>query len=338
MKFRTKIWMLPLSAAVVFVIGVAVSFLVGANTLAAMHRLAQVEAPALQQLRLAQQGVEQFRLLLQAAAVEGDSDKLKEVDAAAERTRAVLATLAGIAGKQDLAGRLQPAAAEYQAAAIAATRAMLAKGDASQPVQRMQAAQVKLDDLLKAELQQAVAATDGLQAQAVRGVETGLWVTLAIGLVVLAVLGLASALLIRSVWRELGEEPRTLRLLTRRIADGDLQIDTVAARVRRPLLHTAIVAMAARLRDTVGTIREASASIATASNEIAAGNVELSARTEASASNLQQTAASIAQLTQRVQESAESAREASGLAGSASCTPPAAAANHHGPRSSPRWG
>ena len=36
------------------------------------------------------------------------------------------------------------------------------------------------------------------------GVGTGLWVTLAIGLAVLALLGLASKFVIRSVWRELG--------------------------------------------------------------------------------------------------------------------------------------
>ena len=32
MKFRTKIWMLPLSAALVFVLGVLASYAVGAQT------------------------------------------------------------------------------------------------------------------------------------------------------------------------------------------------------------------------------------------------------------------------------------------------------------------
>jgi methyl-accepting chemotaxis protein len=317
-KFRTKIWMLPFSAGLVFVVGLAISYFVGTGTLAALHRLSQEEAPALQQLRLAQQGVEQFRLLLQAAAAEGDADKLKDLSDAAARNRSVLQALGAIAGKEEVARRLQPAAEEYEAAGVGAAKAMLAKTDPTQPVQRMQAAQTQLDGLLQAELKQAVASNDALQATAERGVEKALWVTLGIGLAVLAVLGVASSLLIRSVWRELGDEPGTLRLMTRRIAEGDLQLDAGARQAAAGSVHAAIVSMATRLRSTVATIRDASTSIATASNEMASGNAELSNRTEASAVNLQQTAASIAHLRERVQQSAESARDASALASAAS--------------------
>src|SRR5262245_36900371 len=164
---------------------------------------------------------------------------------------------------------------------------MLAKGDPSQHIKRMQGAQTALDTTLKRSLEEHIAGTDGLQAQAVKGVETALWVTLGIGVVVLLVLGIASRFVIRSVWRDLGEEPRTLHLQTRRIAEGDLQLESSQADADARSLNAAIATMADRLRDTVGTIRDASESIATASNEIAVGNAELSARTEASASNLQ---------------------------------------------------
>ncbi|QJW84879.1 chemotaxis protein [Ramlibacter terrae] len=194
---------------------------------------------------------------------------------------------------------------------------MLKKADAGDLVQRMQAAQGTLDRELRAAVDAGVARTGDLQAQAVRGVGDALWVTLVIGIVVLVVLGLASRLVIASVWRDLGEEPHTLHQLTRRIADGDLQVETRASGDGRSL-HAAIGSMAGRLRDTVGTIRAASESIATASTEIAAGNAELSARTEASASNLQHTASSIAQLTVSVRQSAEVAGEARRIAGAAS--------------------
>ncbi|HVE54020.1 MAG TPA: chemotaxis protein, partial [Ramlibacter sp.] len=318
MKFRSKIWMLPLSAALVFVVGVALSYLVGARTLAALNTLNHAEAPALQQLRLVQQGVEQFRLLLQSAAVEGDAEKLKEVEASVVRTRGVITGLAAIEGKSRLAGELQSGFQDYQGAAVRAARAMLARTDASADVKAMQSAQGKLDEDLKRALEVAVARTDGLQAQAVQGVRNALWLTLGIGVVVLLVLGIASAIVIRSVWRDLGEEPATLKLLTRRIADGDLQLESSAALEQGKSLHAAIAVMARRLREAVGTIRDASQSIATASSEIAAGNAELSARTDASASNLQHTASSIAQLTVSVQQSAEVARDASRLAGNAS--------------------
>ncbi|HEY8357988.1 MAG TPA: chemotaxis protein, partial [Ramlibacter sp.] len=217
MKFRTRIWMLPFSAAIVFVIGVAVSYAVGARTLEALNRLSRVDGPALQQLRLAEQGVEQFRLLLQSAAVEGDADRLKDVQASVERTRSVLAALRAIEGEELLADGLRGAWDAYQSTAVGAAQAMLQKTEAGDLVQRMQAAQGTLDRQLRAAVDARVARTNELQARAVRGVGDALWVTLVIGIVVLAVLGLASRLVIASVWRDLGEEPRTLHLLTRRI-------------------------------------------------------------------------------------------------------------------------
>ena len=318
MKFRTKIWMLPLGAALVFAIGVAASYAVGARTLQALSRLSTVDAPALQQLRLADQGIEQFRLLLQSAAVEGDSDKLKDIQVSVDRTRSAIERLGTLDGKSALARELLGAFDGYQGAALGVAKAMLAHSDAGDLVGRMQSAQSRLDGLLKRDLEQAVQLTDSLQAQAVQGVGTGLWVTLAIGVAVLALLGLASNFVIRSVWRELGEEPDTLHKVTRRIADGDLQFDGRQAGGNDRSLNAAIGTMALRLRDTVGTIRDASESIAQASSEIAAGNANLSARTEASASNLQHTASSIAQLTVSVQQSAQTAREASQLAGATS--------------------
>jgi methyl-accepting chemotaxis protein len=314
-KFRTKIWMLPLAAALVFVVGMAASYYVGARTLQALNRLSKVDAPALQQLRLADQGIEQFRLLLQSAAVEGDADKLKDVQVAVDRTRAVVQALGALEGKSQLARDLLAAYDSYHVAALGAAKAMLQHADSGDEVRGMQAAQAALDGLLKRNLEQAVALTDSLQAEAVQGVGSGLWVTLAIGIVVLAVLGLASKVVIRSVWRELGEEPDTLHQLTRRIADGDLQLEGQPAQADARSLNAAIASMAGRLRETVGTIRDASQSIDQASSEIAAGNANLSARTEASASNLQHTASSIAQLTVSVQQSAEAAREANRLAG-----------------------
>jgi methyl-accepting chemotaxis protein len=135
---------------------------------------------------------------------------------------------------------------------------------------------------------------------------------------VLTVLGVASRLVITSVWRDLGEEPGTLHLLTRRIADGDLEVETRVASGDERSLNAAIASMALRLRDTVATIRGASESIAIATREIAAGNAELSTRTDASAANLQQTAASIAQLTVTVKQSADAAGQARRIAEQAS--------------------
>src|SRR6187431_98823 len=155
--------MLPLGAALIFAIGVAASYGVGSSTLQALNRLSKVDGPALQQLRVVNTGVEQFRLLLQSAAVEGDIDKLKEVQASVDRTRSGVETLRAIDGKSQLATELLAAFDGYQTSALAATRAMLGKTEAGDDVRRMQTAQAALDALLKRDLEQAVSATDSLQ-------------------------------------------------------------------------------------------------------------------------------------------------------------------------------
>jgi hypothetical protein len=236
-KFRTKIWMLPLGAALVFAVGVGGNYVVGARTLQALNRLSTVDAPALQHLRVADQGIEQFRLMLQSAAVEGDADKLKDVQASVDRTRGAVARFGALDGKSQLATELLNAFDGYQVAAVGAARAMLGHTDAGDQVGRMQAAQSRLDALLKRDLHEAADLNDTLQAQAVNGVGTGLWVTLGMGIAVLVLLGLASKFVIRSVWRELGEEPDTLHQLTRRIADGDLQLE--GRQAGRPGMTTA---------------------------------------------------------------------------------------------------
>jgi len=100
------------------------------------------------------------------------------------------------------------------------------------------------------------------------------------------------------------------------MAQGDMTLhlqaqgDSEPQRVLRSLDR-----MAARLREVLGSVRQASDQIATASSEVARGAQDLSARTEQAASNLQRTAASMEQVTSTVQQSSDSARQASHLAG-----------------------
>ncbi|KPF42472.1 chemotaxis protein [beta proteobacterium AAP51] len=317
MNFRNKIWMLPLAAAIVFVVGIAVSFIVGARTSAAVQQLGSVDAPAREQVQRLDRGVEAFRLMLQSAVGEGDSEKLVEVQAEAEKTRAVIAKLAAIEGKQAMAGELGQAFEAYQAAALGATRAMLSQGDLGDLVKRMQDTQGVLDTLLRNTLEATATATAARQREAEAGIRQAQWVTLVTGLVVLAVLGGASWLIVNSVWRDLGEEPSRLKTAVQAIAEGNLQVQLKAHAGDRTSLNATLLQMTHSLSQTVGTIRQAADSIATSASEIAAGSQDLSSRTELTASNLQSTASSVVQLTDSVRLSAESAQQANQLAGSA---------------------
>jgi methyl-accepting chemotaxis protein len=315
LSFKAKIRMLPLSAAAVFIIGMVVSFLVGNNTSAVLEQLRSVDYPYLEHVTESGQGVEQFRLTLQSAAAEGDDSKLKEVAEIATMTKAVMADIAKLKGKEASASELQLAFEAYQVPALGATRAMLTKGDVGDQVQRMQKGLVALDGQIADKKKQATQAVADAQASAARGVQRGLWIGLATGAVVLAVLALASRLIFASVWRELGDEPSALREMVQSIAEGDLSANTLTAQAGdENSLCAAVVKTADQLNMTVGKIRLAVDSISTASSEIASGNQDLSTRTEQTASNLQQTASAMEQLTSTVRQTADSARQASQLA------------------------
>ncbi|WP_205702728.1 methyl-accepting chemotaxis protein [Rubrivivax rivuli] len=317
MNFRHKIWMLPLAAAAVFLVGIAVSFIVGARTSGALGQLGQIDTPAREQVQRLDRGVEAFRLLLQSAVVEGDAEKLKDVQAEVDKTRAVIAKLAAISTQQARATELGQAFEAYQGAALGATRAMLEKGDLGDSVKRMQDTQAAMEKLLNTTLEATAKATAASQAAAEAGIRQAQWVTLATGLVVLAVLGLASWLIVNSVWRDLGEEPSRLKAAVQAIAEGNLQVQLRPQAGDHSSLNATLLQMANSLSQTVGTIRQAADSIATSANEIAAGSQDLSSRTELTASNLQATASSVVQLNDSVRLSAESAQQANGLAGNA---------------------
>ncbi|MES2092075.1 MAG: methyl-accepting chemotaxis protein [Pseudomonadota bacterium] len=317
MNFRTKIWMLPISAGAVFVLGVAVSFFVGERTSTGLKHLEQIDNPHMDYVLAVDRSTEQIRLTLQTAAAEGDPERIKDTDPMVTAGHAALNAMQKLNGKDAEAKELTAAYDAYQKAAIGATTALLTKVPPGDLVSQMQSSQKSLDKLLLDRKAQAKAAIATAQETATKGVNTGLWVSVITGLIVLSVLGLASAAVVHSVWFDLGDEPSTLRGLMRRIADGDLDLDIPARNSDTTSLRACLVDMTLRLRDTIAVIRQATDSIATASNEIASGNLDLSNRTEQTASNLEQTASAMEELTGTVRQSADSARQANQLASGA---------------------
>ena len=320
MKFKTKIWMLPLSAALVFVIGVVVSFFVGSRTSAGLDKLARVDDPFQTNVMSVDRAIEQFRLTLQAAASEGDASRLSDTEPVIAGARTALSAMQKLDGKADEAREMASAFDAYQAAATGAARAMLEKNSTANPTElvgQMQSTQAALEKIMTVRKKEARDAIDAQQLAATQGVRLNLWEVVITGLAVLVVLGAASKLILASVWRDLGDEPTHLRNLVQQIADGDLSADVRADAADHHSLLAAVAGMSSKLRGTVAAIRLATDSISTASTEIASGNQDLSTRTEHTASNLQQTASSMEQLTGTVRQSADAARQANQLASSA---------------------
>jgi methyl-accepting chemotaxis protein len=315
MKFKTKIWMLPASAALVFIVGLVASLVVSNGTSATLRTLRNVDDPYFQAMSQVDRNLEQFRTALQSAASEGDPGRLDDVRAFGEKARASLKAAAAIGPRQADAERLTHDFEAYATPALQATEAMLKKADPGDALAKMQSAQATLDHALAEQLTASREATQRTQAAADRGVQVALWVTLGTGGIVLLVLGLASWRIVASVWGELGADPDVLSRMARHVAEGDLwAVETQGSLDDKPSLHNAMARMATTLRETVGTIRLASDAIMTASSEIAMGNQDLSHRTEQAASRLQETSSSMQQLTGTVRHSADAATQADGIA------------------------
>jgi methyl-accepting chemotaxis protein len=124
--------------------------------------------------------------------------------------------------------------------------------------------------------------------------------------------------IIRSIHRQLGGEPKYAADVVSRIAAGDLTVHVDVSRNDNSSLLFAMKGMQASLAQTIGSVHNGSQAIAASSKQIAAGNLDLSARTEEQAASLEQTAASMAELTSTVKQNTDSARQASVLATDAS--------------------
>ena len=206
MKFKTKIWMLPIGAAVIFTVGIVISALLGARMAYGIEQLRSVDDPFLRQIMVLDRDVEQLRLTLQAAAAEGDADKLNDVEPMVDGARQALAAMQKLDGKQHEAQQLSAAFEDYQGAALAAIRNMLGKGpgDRSQLLTHMQSAQAELTKQLTELKPAAQAAIDARHGSAAQDIRLSLWITFGMGALVLTVLGVSSKMIVSSVWRDLG--------------------------------------------------------------------------------------------------------------------------------------
>jgi methyl-accepting chemotaxis protein len=128
----------------------------------------------------------------------------------------------------------------------------------------------------------------------------------------------ASAIVMRSIARQMGGEPADVAHIALQIAQGDLTMEVKTRASDDTSVMAAMATMQERLADLVGEVRKSSDNIATGSAEIAVGNADLSHRTEEQASDLQQTVAAMEKLTHTVKHNAEKAEQANTLASNAS--------------------
>ncbi len=140
---------------------------------------------------------------------------------------------------------------------------------------------------------------------------------IAIGLIAIGLALFFATTIVRWLMRTLGAEPRVLKTVTQRIADGNLDPIPGAKGAAAGSVLGAMAQMQDRLTHLITQIRTTADSVVIGAGEIASGNQDLSSRTEQQAASLQETAANMDELTSTVRHNADNARQANQLAASA---------------------
>ncbi|MEL4179766.1 methyl-accepting chemotaxis protein [Roseateles sp. PN1] len=319
MNVKTRIWLLPVFAALIFAVGIAVVWGFSARTSSAITAVGEVHYPLVDATTQLASQLEALGATIQSAVAEGEKKRLDEAKERATSIRKLLDSIEKIEGQAESGAKLKKGFEAYFAASVDTAELFLGikQGDQAGAIPKMQAALKALDDDVKSARTRAVEGFDSGLAKADAGVSSSLMAILIAGLLVVVALGVGSFLVIGSVWRQLGGEPEYARDVMRQMADGDLSQNIVVAPGADASLLAAVRAMSQGLASIVSEVRQGTDSMSVASREIAVGNHDLSVRTEKQATSLEQTSGNMQTLTDTVRHSADSAAQANQLAGSA---------------------
>jgi methyl-accepting chemotaxis protein len=318
MKLKTRIWMLPAVAAAVFAIAGAAVFAISSAAGNAIDTVRRSDYPFLDQTIRVSKRLDILTSTMQNAVAQGDKKLLADADAQVESIRQSLAAIRAIDGHQDDGRLLAERFDAYYGAAVPTARILLGidKGDASAPAAQMQSALEALHKDLDATWSRADTGFNRSVALAHDGVRHSLLATLTTAVTVVAVLAVGSALLVRSVWRQIGGEPEYAVDVLQAMGAGDLSRKVEVQDGADSSLLAAVRDMAQGLASLVASVRGTTESIAGATRQIAVGNQDLSHRTEEQSGALDRTSRNLHSLNEAVEKNAHSVVEADRLAAS----------------------
>jgi methyl-accepting chemotaxis protein len=319
MKFKHRIWMLPIMTAVIVTIGIAVSSSITAKTSAALVKVERVQYPTVEALRAIKEQVTNIEESLQRAVAEGDKQSLASAGEHAAAARKSLQELATVDLDSKLDEQLSRAFESYYSSAETATGIMLgsATGDSTSAIAKMQETSGALRTLLSKSQEDAVGEFRSLLTSGTQNIHRSLIASLTMAAVMILALGLGSWILIGSVFTSLGGEPEVAVDTVRLIAAGDF---TTPVNLRdsdgSSLLH-GIETLRQKLGAVIRDVRLTSGTVEGAAADINSSVDQLSTRTSEQAASLEETTSSMEEMTVSVRGNAENARNASKLAAEA---------------------
>lgn len=157
-----------------------------------------------------------------------------------------------------------------------------------------------------------------LEAEAAHSLWGEIFGMVIVTLIVGSILSLALIWIMRDTYAKLGGDPKHVRDVVERIAEGDLANPVRLKVGDSTSLLTALEKMRVRMADALDGVQHAGTAISAGTKQLKSGNEELSSRTEQQSASIEETAASMEQLTQTVRQNTDNARQASSLASQAS--------------------
>ncbi|HEY4368212.1 MAG TPA: methyl-accepting chemotaxis protein [Steroidobacteraceae bacterium] len=316
MKFKHRIWLLPIMTAVIVTIGISVSSAITSKTSAALVRVEHVQYPTVEALRTVRAEVLGIEESLQRAVAEGDKQALSAAEERGANVRQALKELSAADPQSTLDEQLGSEFDRYFTAALSATRIMLGteKGDAGSAIAEMQKTSASLKNLLTQSQDDAIKEFRSLLASGTDNIQRSQFASLIMAVCVILALGVGSWILIGSVFRSLGGEPEIAVTTVRSIAAGDFTTEVrLSPGDDISLLH-GIETLRRKLGTVIRDVRSTSGTVDKAADEINTSIGMLSTRTSDQAASLEETASSMEEMTVTVRRNADNARHANQLA------------------------
>ena len=321
MRFRQKMWALPLISIGVFAVGLVVAWTNARQTAGIIEQIGRVEYQYFIGLQEASTTYTALQEGLKGAVAAGDQHAIEQLNAPANALRETLGSISRLSGKEEVAATLkQGFEGWFEPAQKAAKLMITGEGDAGEAITAMQTAQVSLTDRLDTARAAAERGNELSLNAAQNSLQNGLVVNAVTALVTLGALVALSIWILRALDRGLGDEPERAIEVLSRMATGDLTRAIVCrTNDHQSLLHAAQT-LQSTLVSIVGDTRRSADSVTAAARQLGAGNLDLSARTESQAGELSGTTERVHALAERTRENAASAQEAARLASEASQT------------------
>jgi methyl-accepting chemotaxis protein len=316
-RFRYQIIGLPIVAAIVVGLSIAINAHINVDAAANLEEVEKVQYPLVESLRALRADQAAISDALRQALTEGDTsdlDKARDQFGQAQQTLTRMATLGDSPQRQ--AEELRREFQAYYSAALDATHLMLDKNapDTSSAIAAMQQHQQSLGSMLTQQDTRAENDFRDLMSATTVGMHRTLRVSVISGVTTLLFLIFGSWIVIGGIFRSLGGDPESTVKVVRHIARGNF-----SRRIRlRPgdegSLLLDIRSLQQTLQRVIIDVRGSSRFVDASSDHMDQAVAQLSERTTSQASSLEETANSMEKITDTVHQTADNARNANQLA------------------------